>query len=290
VSMLDQNALSTIAEKYAIKETNSQLKTVAVIMAGNVPLVGFLDFVHVLLCGHRFIGKLSHQDRFLLPAIAKMLLDIEPRFEPLIRFTEAKLDDFDAVIATGSDNSSRYFDYYFRKYPHIIRRNRHGVAIIKGNESDESLHQLGLDIFSYFGLGCRNVSTLFVPKEYSFDRLLQSFEAYSFVADHSKYFNNYEYYKSIFLINGEHHFDNGFVLIKAADDFGSPVAVLHYQFYDNLSNLDELITLNLDKIQCVVSENAWYSNSYPFGKAQFPGLTDYADGLDTIRFLLGLNE
>ncbi|MDY0085450.1 MAG: acyl-CoA reductase [Bacteroidales bacterium] len=289
VAMLKPDELTKIAKQYAIPETNNQAKTLAVIMAGNVPLVGFQDFVHVLLCGHSFLGKLSHQDRFLLPAIAKMLIDIEPGFESFISFTDQRISDFDAVIATGSDNSGRYFDYYFGKYPHVIRRNRHGVAILNGNESDEALHQLGLDIFSYFGLGCRNVSTLFVPKDYNFERLLQSFEAYSKVADHTKYFNNYEYYKAIFLVNGVQHYDSGFVLLKAAEDFGSPVAVLHYQQYEDEGILNEVIALNKDKIQCTVSDKAWYSNSYPFGKAQFPALTDYADGIDTIAFLLRLN-
>ena len=287
--MMDENNLKKFLEKYPLLEKNKQSKTIAVIMSGNIPLVGFQDFMHVLLTGHKFLGKLSHQDRVLLPALSEMLLAIEPEFEPYISFTESKISNFDAVIATGSDNSGRYFDYYFGKYPNLIRRNRHGVGILKGNESIEALQNLGIDVFSFFGLGCRNVSTLFVPPDFNFEPLFSSFENFSAVAEHSKYFNNYEYSKAIFLVNGLQHLDNGFVLIRQAEDFGSPVAVLHYQMYNDLNELNELMDLNHTKIQGIVSDNAWYAGSFPFGRAQFPNLTDYADRMDTVAFLLGLS-
>jgi hypothetical protein len=288
--MLDNSVLENILRDYPLLETKQQTKTIAVIMAGNIPLVGFQDFLHVLLSGHSFLGKLSHQDSFLLPALAKMLIAIEPEFKDLISFAEQKINNFDAVIATGSDNSGRYFDYYFGKFPNLIRRNRHGVGILTGDESMASLQNLGLDIFSFFGLGCRNVSTLFVPPNFNFEPLFKAFEGFSAVAEHSKYFNNYEYNKAIFLVNGVKHLDNGFVLIRQAEDFGSPVAVMHYQVYDELKKLKEVLDLNQSKIQCIVSDNSWFAGSYPFGRAQFPGLTAYADGMDTIQFLLGLTS
>lgn len=288
--MLDNSNLEKILSTYPLLGKNQQAKTVAVIMAGNIPLVGFQDFLHVLLSGHKFLGKLSHQDCFLLPALAEMLITIEPEFETRISFTEQKISNFDAVIATGSDNSGRYFDYYFRQFPNLIRRNRHGVGILAGEESMASLQNLGRDVFSFFGLGCRNVSTLFVPLHFDFELLFRAFESFSTVAEHSKYFNNYEYNKAIFLVNGVQHLDNGFVLIRRAEDFGSPVAVLHYQVYSEVENLKEVLDLNQNKIQCIVSDNGWYAGSYPFGKAQFPVLTDYADRQDTIQFLLGLSS
>jgi len=288
--MLDRNKLERLTQSYPELKHGTAAKTIAVIMAGNIPLVGFQDFLHVLLTGHRFLGKLSHQDRFLLPAIAALLIKIEPAFESEIQFTDQTINNFDAVIATGSDNSGRYFDYYFGNYPHIIRRNRHGVAILTGNESTASLSDLGLDVFSFFGLGCRNVSTIFVPEGYKFDKMFEAFEPFEETANHSKYFSNYEYNKAIFLVNGVQHYDNGFVLIQQADSFGSPVAVIHYQTYTNTQELEEILKLNQEKIQCVVSDNAWFKESYPLGQAQFPAINDFADGIDTIDFLIKLNE
>ena len=261
---------------------------VGVVMAGNIPLVGFHDFLCVLLSGNNIIARLSSDDNQLLPAIASKLIEIEPGFAENIIFSEGKLENFDAVIATGSNNSSRYFEYYFRNVPYIIRRNRNGVAVLTGNETNKELTLLGQDIFLYFGMGCRSISKVFIPKAYSFDRLFQSLEDFRSIGDHNKYFNNYEYYKSIYLINEIKHLDNGFLLVKEDMTYTSPPAVLYYEKYEDLKNLNERLLSERDQIQCVVSHSAEISGSIAFGRAQKPELWDYADGVDTMDFLLKL--
>lgn len=285
--MLESKQLRAFNKTYKL-EGNQESKKIAVIMAGNIPLVGFHDFFTVLICGHRFLGKLSHEDPFLLPALAEVLSAVEPAFRELTQFTDSTIKDFDAVIATGSNNTARYFDYYFGKYPHQIRGNRNGVAILNGNESKAELEKLGLDIFSFFGLGCRNVSSLFVPVGYDFNPMFEAFEAFKTWANHSKYFNNYEYNKAIWLVNREPHFDNGFVLLKQEAAFSSPVAVLNYQHYSDAETLQHILEDNKEKIQCIVSQKSWWPGSYEFGKAQMPAIMDYADGVDTTAFLLSL--
>lgn len=265
-----------------------QSRRVGVVMAGNIPLVGFHDFLCVLLSGNKIIARLSSNDNQLLPAIASKLIEIEPGFADQILFSEGKLENYDAVIATGSNNSSRYFEYYFRNVPYIIRRNRNGVAVLTGRETNIELNLLGQDIFLYFGMGCRSISKIFVPKDYPFDRLFQFIEKYNTVVDHNKYCNNYEYYKSIYLINGQKHLDNGFLLLKQDLAFASPPSVLFYDEYNHLKALNnDLLTMH-DQIQCIVSHSAEISGAIPFGKAQKPELWDYADGVDTIEFLLNL--
>ena len=198
-----------------LKNHNPELiKTIGVVLAGNIPLVGFHDFLCVLLSGHKFLGKLSSDDNKLLPFIAEILVRIEPDFNNYIAFTEKQLRGFDAIIATGSNNSSRYFDYYFGKYPHIIRKNRNSVAILEGKETIKELQELSTDIFLYFGLGCRNVSKIFVPLNYSFDKLFKASEKYRDIINQNKYYNNYLYNKSILLINKTPHLDNGFLILK----------------------------------------------------------------------------
>ncbi|MBM3437012.1 MAG: acyl-CoA reductase, partial [Bacteroidetes bacterium] len=254
----------------------------------NIPLVGFHDFLCVLMSGNRIIGKLSSDDNKLLPMISKKLIEFEPGLENYITLTESKLENIDAVIATGSNNTSRYFGYYFGKYPHIIRKNRNGIAVLGGHETNADLEKLGKDIFLYFGMGCRSVSKLYIPKGYSFDRLLQSLEKFRFVTDHHKYTNNYEYYKSIFLINGDPHFDNGFLLLKQDRAYASPPAVLFYEEYDDLKLLLQRIRNDFQEIQCIVSNLDQLNDAIPFGSAQKPELWDYADGVDTMEFLLNL--
>jgi len=206
--MLKKNKLEKWLQTYSVKINNDAVKTVAVIMAGNIPLVGFHDFLCVLISGNKFLGKLSSDDTKLLPALAKLLVSYEPDLSDKIEFKDEKLSEFDAVIATGSTNSARYFEYYFGKYPNIIRKNRNGVAVINGNESTRDLEDLGKDIFMFFGLGCRSIAKLFVPAGYKFDNLLDVLSSYKEIIHHHKYKNNYDYYRSIYLINKTKQFDN----------------------------------------------------------------------------------
>jgi hypothetical protein len=261
---------------------------VGVVMAGNIPLVGFHDFLCVLMSGNRLIARLSSDDNKLLPAIAKRLVSIEPGFAEYIYFTEEKLEKFDAVIATGSNNSARYFEYYFGRYPHIIRKNRNGVAVLTGRETVRELHGLGLDIFTYFGLGCRSVSKLFVPKDFPFHPMFESFNEFKYIGDHYKYNNNYEYYKSIFLINGLKHFDNGFLLVTEEGAYSSPPSVLYFEEYNDIKALINRLYNDSNQIQCIVSHAEVIPGAIPFGYAQKPEVWDYADGIDTMEFLLNL--
>lgn len=263
--------------------------SVAVIMAGNIPMVGFHDMLCVLLSGNKFIGKLSSDDKLLLPFVSKVLIAIDPGFIELIEFTEGQLKNIDAVIATGSNNSARYFEYYFGKYPNLIRKNRNSVAILTGQESVNELCLLGNDVFQYFGLGCRNVSKLFVPKGYKFDAFYESVFDFLHVANNNKYANNYEYNKTVYLMSSNTTLlDNNFLLLKEDQSYSSPIGVLFYEYYDDLKTLNERLENDKELIQCVVSNTSIIKNSLPFGKAQCPNLSDYADGIDTMRFLIKL--
>jgi hypothetical protein len=261
-------------------------RVVAVVMAGNIPLVGFHDLLCILISGHHIQIKLSSKDTTLLTFILKTLTTLEPRFKGAISIVD-RLKDFDAVIATGSDNSARYFEYYFSKYPAIIRKNRTSVAILTGFESEEELFTLGADVFSYFGLGCRNVSKIFIPEGYEFPKLLKCWQPYEEVLIHHKYHNNYDYQKSILLVNRVHHFDNGFVLLQQSEKLVSPIAVLYYEVYKNWESLLSTLKTNESKIQAIVG------NAKPatvkIGQAQSPEVWDYADQIDTLKFLQELN-
>jgi len=258
---------------------------VGVIMAGNIPMVGFHDFISVLISGKVFKGKLSSQDEHLLPFLAEKLIQIEPAFNSKIEFIPHLLKDFNAIIATGSNNSARYFDYYFGKYPHIIRRNRNSVAILTGDESDSELNLLADDVYLYFGLGCRSVSKVFVPEGYNLPHLLDHFNHYMFLHEHTKYFNNYEYNKSIFLLNKVPHFDNGFHLITESTSYASPVSVLYYEEYNDLDVLERRLMIENEQIQCIVSGENVNIEHENFGFTQKPGLTEYADNVDVMSFL-----
>lgn len=274
--------------KYPKLENQTPNKRIGVITAGNIPLVGFHDFITVLISGNTFVGKLSSKDNRLLKFMAEYLKLIDSEFDELIHFTEDKLQNFDAVIATGSNNSSRYFEYYFGKYPHIIRKNRNSLALLEGTESEEEIRKLANDIFSYFGLGCRNVSKIFFPKDYCFDPFFENIEHYSFIYNHNKYANNYDYNKSVYLMNQMQHLDNGFVILKEDEGLSSPIGVLFFQYYNDVNRVKEYISLNKDQIQCVVAKPNIMNYSVPFGKAQQPELWDYADNVDTMDFLLNL--
>ena len=287
---LKESNLNKWITVYNISEKSTEIK-VAVIMAGNIPMVGFHDMLCVLISGHKFIGKLSSKDNQLLDFIAAMLIHINPEFKELINFQSGQLNNninFDAIIATGSNNSARYFDAYFSKYPNIIRRNRNSVAVLTGNESSEELSALGNDIFLYFGLGCRNVSKLYLPKGYDLKNLLDHWQSFEPMINHSKYANNYDYQRSLFLMNKKDHYDNGFLLLHENEGIASPIGVVYYEFYSELKDLENKLSLESKLIQCIVS--SYVDNAIPFGKAQVPQLWDYADDVDTMQFLINLKE
>jgi len=283
--MLNSNDLSKWLDRNDI-DKNTTTKRVGLILAGNIPMVGFHDVLCVLVTGNFALIKSSSQDARLIRQVLEMLIAIEPAFNDRFSFVE-RLKDFDAVIATGSTNTSRYFEYYFGKVPHIIRKNRNSVAVLTGDETTEQLFELGQDIFDYYGLGCRNVSKLFVPKGYNFNFFFESIEPYQPIINHHKYNNNYDYNKSIYLVNSDKHLDNGFLLLKEDERLASPLAVLFYEYFDDLANVQQLLGIQGDKIQCIVSAAPLQVKNQVvgFGKSQQPALWDYADGIDTMRFL-----
>jgi hypothetical protein len=265
-----------------------KIKSIGIMMAGNVPAVGFHDLLSVLMVGHKACIKLSSTDQVLMNWLTRELIIFEPRFEPLI-IAEEMLKAKDAYIATGSDNSARYFEYYFGKYPHIIRKNRTSVGILDGHEKPNDFRNLGKDIFQYFGLGCRNVSKLYVRDEKSLIEFLDAIAEFKEVTNNHKYHNNYEYNKSIYLVNNDPHLDNGFLLMRESKALVSPIAVLYYELYGDLEQLNNRMNEEREKIQCIVSLQGWYPGSLEFGSAQCPALGDYADGVDTIQFLQNLS-
>lgn len=254
---------------------------IGVIMAGNIPLVGFHDFLCVLISGNNLKGKISSKDSELIVFLSEIMCQNNPGFRNKISLTEENLSGFEGIIATGSDNTSRYFEYYFGKYPNIIRRNRNSVAIIDGSESETELRSLGRDIFSYFGLGCRNVSKLLVPDGYDFSLMLKSWEDYSSLRTHKKYANNYDFSKAVYIVNREKFTDTGYLLLKEKSELSSPVAVVYFEYYTSVEKLYEIIDNQSNKIQCIIGKK-----HIPFGKAQSPALWDYSDGVDTLEFLL----
>ncbi|HRG18304.1 MAG TPA: acyl-CoA reductase [Flavobacterium lutivivi] len=267
--------------------TEKTPKTVALILAGNIPLVGFHDFVSVIISGNKALVKLSSNDQKLLPLLSKYLIAIDERLKNCIEFTEGKLENFDAVIATGSNNTARYFEYYFKDKPSIIRKNRNSVAVLSGKETREELELLGEDIFRYFGLGCRNVSKLFVPVGYDFDQFFNAIYNQKGVIEYEKYANNYDYNKAVFLMSLYKILDNGFLTIKEDESYSSPISSVFYEYYESIDSVKNKLQLDSEKIQCIVS-NGLIENSIPFGKTQQPELWDYADGVDTLEFLLSL--
>ena len=273
--------------KNKIEEKNATSK-IGVINAGNIPLVGMHDFISVLICGNHFVGKLSSKDDMLPKLVAEILCDIDPSFSDKITFVENFKEHPDAVIATGSNNSSRYFEYYFAKYPYIIRKTRNSIAILNGKESDEDLSNLAEDIFRYFGLGCRNISKLYVPEGYSFDRFFQIIEPWHTIYQHNKYANNYDYHQSVFLMNKIPFFDNGFLIVKNDCQIYSPLSVIFYEYYSDITILAAEIKARASEIQCIVSNENNELQTKTFGSTQKPELWDYADNINTIEFLLKL--
>jgi len=264
------------------------VKNVGVVMAGNIPAVGFHDFLCVLISGHRLIVKLSASDHILIPAMADILTGYLPEWHKYVAFTDGKLEKFDAVIATGSTNTSRYFEYYFGKYPHIIRRNRNSIAILSGNENIPELEGLAGDIMLFFGMGCRSVSKIYVPFGYDFSRLVRALERYGHYADHNKYRNNYDYRRSIFQAGNVPFLDAGVLLLREEREISSPIAVLHYEYYQDPEPLINSVREKERLIQCVISATALPFRSADPGEAQRPALWDYADQVDTMEFLLSI--
>ncbi len=259
-------------------------KTVAIIMAGNIPLVGFHDLLCVLLSGHKALIKQSSKDKQLTPCLMQFLIAQEASLSDSIRFTDEKLENFDAVIATGSNNTARYFEYYFSKKPRIIRKNRNSVAVFTGEEKPEDLKDFGEDLFRYFGLGCRNVSKIFVPKNYDFTSFFETIYPWNPLINSHKYANNYDYNKAVYLMSEFKMLENGFFILKEDKKYASPIACLFYEYYDSLESLHKKLQEDSDQIQCIVSKNKLW-NGIKFGQTQRPKLNDYADGVDTLAFL-----
>ncbi len=255
-------------------------KKIGMVLAGNIPMVGFHDLFCVAMSGHQAVAKLSSEDKILLPAIFEILYLLTD-YEPFkVEWFTDRLPEVDAVIATGSNNTSRYFEYYFSKLPHIIRKNRTSVGILTGGESDEEMLALGDDIFSYFGLGCRNVSKLFVKDDFEIDRFFKGIYPYSEIINHHKYANNFDYYRALWMMNQEDLLENGFMILRPSDAIASPIATVFYERYSDLERVKARLEAEKNEIQCIIS-----LENIPFGNSQKPELWDYADGVDTMEFL-----
>jgi Acyl-CoA reductase (LuxC) len=277
---LQPELLEKWVQHYSLDD-NVTSKNVGIVMAGNIPLVGFHDFLCAFISGHNQTIKLSSKDDVLLKQLVQKMYSWEVTVQNHISFADM-LKGCDAYIATGSSNTARYFDYYFGKYPSIIRRNRTSAAVLDGTETAEELERLADDVCLYFGLGCRNVTRLLVPQGYDFVPLLKAFDKYGYFADHFKYKNNYDYHLTIQIMNNRFYMTNGSVLLTEDTGLFSPISQLYYSFYtDKKAAADELLQ-NSD-LQCLTGKGF-----IPFGQAQKPSLTDYADGVDTMQFLLSL--
>ena len=277
---LGKEKLNQWVEKYAISRIQAQPKTVGLVMAGNIPLVGFHDFLSIFITGHKQNIKLSSKDQVLIKHLVDKMTEWDPSVAEGVGFNEM-LKGCDAYIATGSNNSSRYFQYYFGKYPHIIRKNRTSVAILDGKETDEQLEKLADDVYQYFGLGCRNVTKIYVPKNYDFSKLLSIFKKYNHLIQFHKYKNNFDYQLAILILNKQYFMSNESILLVENHSAFSPISQLNYEFYEGAPDLERDNVK--EDIQCVVGHEG-----IAFGQAQQPGLCDFADGRDTLQFLLNL--
>jgi hypothetical protein len=292
--MLNREKLEPWLSCYQITEDDLHPKTIGIIMAGNLPLVGFHDFLCAYITGSGIKVKLSGKDEILFPYIYEKLLVIDPSLRERSAIIE-RLEGFDAVIATGSNNTNRYFEYYFRNYPKILRRNRSSIAILTGKETDEELFGLADDIFMYFGFGCRNVSKIYVPEDYDITVLFPYFEKYKWMHNHTKYMNNYDYNRTLLLMNRTQHLANEVIMIEENPAISSPVSVLYFERYENVKSLSASLLSNLDNIQCIVSNESVSLNDnsggiVKFGHTQVPELWDYADNVDTIDFIFSLKS
>lgn len=282
---LTEKNLRQWTSKYSFAEGTP--KTIAIVMAGNIPLVGFHDFISVLISGNNVLAKMATSDTILLTYVTKQLIAIEPSFAAAITFTKEKLENFDAVIATGSNNTAKYFDHYFNKYPNIIRKNRNSVAVITGKETTAQMEALADDVFRYFGLGCRNVSKIYLPQEYDLDHFFNAMFSWKEVINNHKYMNNYDYNKAVYLMSDIKLLDNEFMLLKEDEGFSSPISVVMHERYTSLQEVQTKISNQSQHIQAIVAD-CGINNEIPFGIAQTPALWDYADAVDTLQFIIEL--
>jgi len=280
-SALQESKLTSWLSPYTFP-ANKVPQKIALILAGNIPLVGFHDLVCVWLSGHNALIKCASKDEYLLPYLTEFLE--KETGENCFSYTKEPFTNFDAVIATGSNNSGRYFEHYFSSYPHIIRKNRNGVAVLDGSESIDDLKGLGNDILQYFGLGCRNVSKLYLPQGYDLDLIFGGLFPHADIIQHAKYANNYDYNKAVFLMSEFDFLENGFITLKEAREFSAPIACVHYEYYQDIEKLKKELISKENQIQCLISTLS-IRDAIPFGKAQEPALNNYADGVDTLFFL-----
>jgi hypothetical protein len=278
--LLTEEKLNSWLSNYSQSKTP---KKVGLILAGNIPLVGWHDVISVVLSNHIPLIKLSSKDKQMIPFLLKKWKEFSEN-EVEYEFVE-RLTDFDAVIATGSNNTARYLEYYFKNHLSIIRKNRTSVAVIKGDETEEELKLLAEDIFQYFGLGCRNVTRLFIPEDFVIDRVFESFIDFKEIVNHNKYANNYDYNRAVYLLNQDKFWDNNFVMLKEDEKLFSPLSVIHFSRYSSLDDVKNFINENEEDIQCVVGKNDLGIETVYFGEAQNPGLDTYADNVDTMQFL-----
>ncbi len=281
---LQKDILQNWCELYPdLNDERSESKTIGIVMAGNIPLVGFQDFLCVFIAGHKSLIKVSSKDDVLIKHLAEKVLEWSPELEGFFSFSEM-LKNCDAYIATGGNSSAGYFDYYFGKYPNIIRRNRTSVAILTGEESDEELSLLADDIYLFFGMGCRNITKIYVPQHFDFVRLIDVLKKYDFLADHHKFKNNYDYNLAIHILNNKKYMSNASLLIVEDANIFSPVSQLNYEYYSHVNEVAASLKEN-DDVQCIVGKGF-----VPFGKAQQPEITDYADGVDVMQWLIALGK
>lgn len=278
--LLTEENIKSWLKNYKISKIS---KRVGLILAGNIPLVGFHDVISVILSSHIPVIKLSSKDKYMIPFLLKKWKEFSDN-QIDYEFVE-KLQNFDAVIATGSNNTARYLEYYFKDYLSIIRKNRTSIAVLRGDETDEELQLLAKDIFQYFGLGCRNVTRIFIPQEFVIDRLFENFLDFKDIINHNKYANNYDYNRAVYLLNQEQFWDNNFVMLKEDDKLFSPLSVINFSRYSSLDDVKNFIAVNEENIQCIVAKNELGLGSIQFGEAQNPGLDTYADNVDTMKFL-----
>ncbi len=286
--MLDRTKLEAWATAAAVPDLPTGPKNIGIVMAGNIPMVGFQDFLCVFAAGHHAQIKLSEKDKYLFPFLVNWMGTLDERVADMVSFTE-RLTDFDAVIATGSNNAFRYFEAYFGKKPGILRKNRNSVAVLTGKESEEELRALGKDVFQYFGLGCRNVSKLYVPSAYNFDPLLEVLHEFRDIVLHEKYKHNFDYNYAMFILNKADFLNTGSLILQENPSLLSRIACLHYEYYESSEDLLTKLEDQREGIQCLVSGNSLENwNRLAFGSTQRPGLYDYPDGVDVMQFLLRL--
>ncbi len=285
---LTLETLETLAQKYDLPNENKNPKKIGLILAGNIPAVGFHDVLATFLSGNIAVIKYSSKDNYLIPFMVAYLEELEPKTKEYFISVD-RLSGFDAIIATGSDNSAIYFEQYFGKYPNIIRKNRNSIAVLTGQESEEELIALGKDIFDYYGLGCRSVSKLYLPKGYDLPNLMRVLDHYKDIMHHDKYRNNFDYNRSIFLLNQVPHLINDCIMVLENESLLSRIATLHYEYYQNEEDLKNKLDKNKKAIQCVATgSNLDFEPIVGLGQTQCPTIEDYADGVDTLQFLISL--